>query len=60
MSNEILNESNEILNNSNDKERLTIEELRTINGFKDISIQEADKLSDFISSIAEILYTYEF
>ncbi len=42
------------------KETLTIEEFRGIKGFENIESQEAEKLSEFINSIAELLYTFEF
>ncbi len=41
-------------------ELLTMEEFRSIKGFEDIKKQDADELSEFINSIAEMLYKYEF
>lgn len=41
-------------------EILTIEEFKSIKGFENIDKQDADELSEFINSIAEMLYKYEF
>ena len=54
MSNEKLKEKDK------SSERLTIEELKSINGFKDINEEEATEISDIINEIAEILYSHEF
>jgi hypothetical protein len=52
--------SNEILNDSSEKERLTIEEYRAIEGFEKISIKEYDRISEFMFEFAQMLYMNEF
>jgi len=52
--------NNNIITVNTESERLTIEELRSIKGFENITENESDDISKFIDEIAEILYQCEF
>jgi formylmethanofuran dehydrogenase subunit B len=51
---------NENLNESNEKERLTIEEYRNIDGFEKITNKEYEYISAFMFEFAQMLYKNEF